>query len=432
MRRFAVHDASLYEVLQGASIAVILRAMGAACAFCLNVLIGRLLGVQGAGYYYLALSVVSIGAVLARLGMDQALMRFVAFDAAKEDWGRVNGVFALGGRTALLASLALSLAILAAAPWIAQGLLNDPGLTTPLRWISLGTCSFAMVMLVAESLKALSRIRESMLVSGVVYPVVALALIWPLTRLMGASGAALAYVLGTMAAALLGYVFWRRAVAPHAAAGAGFPAGELWQSANKLWLMSIINSAILPWLPLFLLGVWGTTLESGILGAATRMSMLMASFLAAANTVAAPKFAQLFAKQDMAGLRRLASRFALIIALVSSPVFAVMIFASDWLMSLFGPDFARGGIALTIITLGQAVNTLTGSVGYLLMMTGHERDIRNSAIFAALIMGGCAVALIPTYGLTGAAIASAAAVAGMSLINAALVYMRLGFVVIPR
>ena len=101
-------------------------------------------------------------------------------------------------------------------------------------------------------------------------------------------------------------------------------------------------------------------------------------------------------------------------------------------MELFGQDFTRGGMALSILALGQAVNAATGSVGPLLMMTGHEQDIRNSSIFAAVLMGISALILIPSHGLLGAVISSATAVAGMNLFNSVLVKLRLGFFVFPK
>ena len=55
------------------------------------------------------------------------------------------------------------------------------------------------------------------------------------------------------------------------------------------------------------------------------------------------------------------------------------------MMSLFGPEFRAGGPVLTILAAGQYVNVLTGSVGYLLMMTGNERLVRNNMAVAALL-----------------------------------------------
>jgi len=419
------------EVLRGAGLAFLLRGVGAGLAFLLNVVIGRMLGAEGAGLYFLALSVVSIGAVITKLGLDNTLLRFVASGASTGDWNRVTGVFRLGTRLAGGASLTGGVAVFAAAPLMARHIFGEPALSGPLRAISLGIFTFAMMMLLAECLKGLKRIRNSMLVSGVLYPVIALALIWPLVTLFGPTGAALAYVLGTGGAAAIGWWMWRANTRAHAAPKPAFDRATLWQSARPLWAMEIINRAILPWAPLFLLGIWGTPADAGVFGAATRVSMLVTFFLVAVNTVIAPKFAELHATGEIAMIGRLARRFALMITLAASPLFLVLIFAGDWVMGLFGPDFVRGGTALAILALGQAVNTMTGSVGYLLMMTGHERDIRNASIVAFILMAGCAVLLIPGYGLIGAAIASAVAIAYTNIWASFVVFRELKIIVIP-
>ena len=237
----------------------------------------------------------------------------------------------------------------------------------------------------------------------------------------------MAYVLGTGAAAAIGRAMWRANVAGVAAPAPAFERATLWRSCRPLWTMSIINRGILPWAPLFLLGIWGTAEEAGIFGAATRVAMLVTFFLTAVNTVIAPKFAELHSRGEIATLGRLARRFALLITLAASPLFLLLIFAGDWVMALFGPEFARGGTAVAILAAGQAVNTMTGSVGYLLMMTGHERDVRNAYILSMLILIACAVSLVPSLGIIGASITSAVAVSSTNIYSLILVRVRLGF-----
>ena len=428
-RWFSRFDVHMREVLFGASQAFVLRAMGAVLAFALNVAIARLLGTDGAGLYFLALSVVMIGSVVARLGLDNAMLRFVAAGMAKRDAEQVNGVVSLGLRMAGIFGLLIAVLVAALAPHLATHLFSEPDLVQPLVWMSLGILSFSLMTLVAESLKGLKQIPKSMLVSGVIYPVVALLLLWPFVTYWGVAGVSLAYVVATVTAALLGWLWWRRA---RPAPGTGsFPLSELWNSARPLWIMSGITRGLLPWLPLFLLGIWGTAEDSGVFGAATRLVMLITFFLTAVNTILAPKFAELYAKQNLAMIGKLARRFTLMITLAVLPLFLLLFFAGDFVMGLFGPGFSRGGDVLAILAIGQFVNVLTGSVGVLLMMSGHERDVRNSALFALCLLLVVAASAMPVYGLTGAALASAGAVAGMNLLSAYYVWRRLRIVTLP-
>lgn len=428
---FSGLDIHSREVLNGAALAFVLRALGAGLAFALNVVIGRLLGAEGAGLYFLALSVVTIGAVITKLGLDNALLRFIASGASSGDWNRVLGVFRMGMRLAAGASLAAAGGVFALAPWLAEHVFGELALVPTLRIMSVGILTFATMTLLAESLKGLKRIRNSMLVSGVLYPGIALVMIYPLVSSFGPPGAAIAYVLSTGTAAMIGWTMWRRNVADVASPSPWFDRVVLWQSCRPLWTMSIINQGILPWTPFFLLGIWGTADEVGIFGAATRVAMLVTFFLTAMNTVIAPKFAQLYELGEIETLGRLARRFSLLITLAASPLFVLLIFAGDRLMGLFGPDFVKGGAALAILALGQAVNTVTGSVGYLLMMTGHERDIRNASILAVLLMAVAALLLIPGHGILGAATSSAISIASINIYSTIIIKARLKFSVLP-
>ena len=91
-------------------------------------------------------------------------------------------------------------------------------------------------------------------------------------------------------------------------------------------------------------------------------------------------------------------------------------------MGLFGPSFVPGGTVLAILALGHAVVCVTGVSGQVLMMTGKEQHMRNASIIALLVVFSLALILIPTYGMHGAAIASATAVASMGLYQLASVY----------
>ncbi len=408
-------DGHLREVLTGASIAFVVRGMGAAMAFLLNVIIGRLLGVEGAGLYFLALSVTMICSVIARLGMENVLLRFIAANAALNDWGRVKGIFALGLSTVVVASVVGALGLAIAAPFFANTVFSKPELTPMLRWMSFAVFSFSMMILLAESLKGLKRIAQSMLVSGGLYPLVALLLIWPFVQWAGPVGACMAYTAGTIFAAGLGMIWWRQAVAGRSSPPSPFSSSELWASARPFWLMMLINKAIIPWAPVFLLGVYAPLQEAGIFGAATRVVMLVSFFLVAVNTILTPKISELYVLGEFDKISQLAVRMTLALIAVSSPFFLVLVFAGDFVMRLFGTNFATGGTTLAILAIGQAFTVFGGSAGAMLMMMGHEKKMSLIALAASVILIGACLFLIPRYGMIGAAIANVLSMGGLNL-----------------
>lgn len=115
----------------------------------------------------------------------------------------------------------------------------------------------------------------------------------------------------------------------------------------------------------------------------------------------------------------------------AAPVLLLFIVAPSWVMGLFGPEFTTGGTVLLVLALGQFINVATGSVGFVLIMTGNERLARNNTVIAATVSLVLNVLLIPRLGALGAAIATAASIASLNLSAAYLVKRQLGILTIP-
>ena len=96
------------------------------------------------------------------------------------------------------------------------------------------------------------------------------------------------------------------------------------------------------------------------------------------------------------------------------------------LLRLFGPGFDVARPALLILAGAQLVNALAGSVGILMSMTGHQNAVSVVLAFAAALNVGLNFALIPRYGLIGAAVATGLATVAWNVTLAVLVRRRLG------
>lgn len=424
-------DPHMREIVRGTLLAFILKIIGSGLVFAFNVAVARLLGAQETGLYFLALSVTAIGSVVGRVGLDNTLLRFTATHAAKGEWDQVKGAYALGMRIAVTASGSLALVGFLLAPWLAGTLFRKPELTEPLRWMSLSILPFALLNLQAESLKGIKRIRDAMLLEGIGVPLFGLFLIWPLTRVARVTGAAWAYLIATVLVMLLGSWAWQRTVAQHESYTVPYPFATLWASCKPLLFSSLMNRAIMPWMPFFLLGIWASSEEVGIFGAASRVALLVSFMLATVNNVLAPKFAELYAMNEMETMGHTAQRSALMVTLLASPLFLAMIFGGKWIMVMFGQAFAGGALVLAILAAGQFINSITGSVNHLLIATGNETIVRNTAILWALTQMVICVFLIPSQGSIGAAIAMATTTAGINLTAAYMVRKRTGIVTLP-
>ena len=69
----------------------------------------------------------------------------------------------------------------------------------------------------------------------------------------------------------------------------------------------------------------------------------------------------------------------------------------------------------------------TGSVGYLLIMSGQEKLLRNNIIFVAILNTILNIFLIPKYGIYGAVISSSGSLIIQNIISLFIVRVKLNF-----
>jgi len=129
----------------------------------------------------------------------------------------------------------------------------------------------------------------------------------------------------------------------------------------------------------------------------------------------------------MAVLKKYAKKTTRLMSLVALPITAVLWIFPEWILSLFGEDFLGGAQLLRVLATGQLISVCSGSVGYLLNMTGHEKDMRNVMVVNASLSIILALILTPLFGALGSALATALAVASTNIMAIGFVKKRLGF-----
>jgi O-antigen/teichoic acid export membrane protein len=100
------------------------------------------------------------------------------------------------------------------------------------------------------------------------------------------------------------------------------------------------------------------------------------------------------------------------------------------MLMLFGPDFDAGYPLLFVLVLGVVARASVGPAEALLTMSGNQNICAALYGVTLAINVGLNVALIPSYGLWGAAIATAFALACEAALLAIVVWKRLGIIMV--
>jgi len=402
------------QVVKGGSVAFVALLVGRAITLIATIVLARHLGKGDYGIFAIAMSFSAIASMIATLGIDRALVRFVPAHRVEGDGGRmvgdlITGLAAVAGFGALLAIILYVLA-----PALANSDLLDGDAdrsTSVLRFFAVGVPFVALSVVGASFAQSMKRItiQQSVLTSrlfvNLIVAIAAVALGW------GLFGVAAGYLVAAVVAAVVGLIAIVRAYPtalrtkqrqfePRRVFSFSVP---LMAAGFIYILMSQIDVLMVGWL--------STNGEVGVYNVAARTSLLLVLILNAVIQIVAPMMSAMFASDRLGELATLFRQSTHWILLLSLPIVVVTLLHPGEIVGLFGDDFEAGATALVILALGQVVNFMTGPVQRLLEMTGRQFVVLSALVGVIVLDLIFNWVLIPRYGATGAATATALATA---------------------
>lgn len=417
------------RLARGALATLICKVAYSGLSFLVSVLLARWLGAAGYGAYAYAMAWVVLLTVPATLGMDNLLMREVAAYHVRSAWGEMRSLLRQANLAVLLVSFGLAAAA-AAFSWLFASRANSQVIST--FWAALLLLPLiSLTRLSQAALQGLDRVAQAQVPALVVHPLLlAVLLLGAHVLVAGPLTPSLGMKLNALAAgiALLGVVWLLRRGLPEAVKRAAPVQMKLAWVRSVLPLVFLASMGVVyAQADTLMLGTIKGAKAVGIYGIADGAAQLVAFFLMAVSPALAPTISRLYAAHDREQLQRLITKSARWTLMASFPVALGLIAFGDWfLLRFFGPDFVQGQTALTILTIGQLFNVGMGSVGYLLIMTGHERDAAKGIAVSAAVNIALNAAFIPRWGLEGAATAAATSMILWNVWLSLVVYKRLG------
>jgi len=171
-------------------------------------------------------------------------------------------------------------------------------------------------------------------------------------------------------------------------------------------MLSGVVIVFLGWTDTIVLGIYETDNTIGIYNVALKIAMLTSFSLQAINSILAPKIAKYHKNSNEKELKRIIN-FATNVNFIITLIVVLLIFLfHKFLLGLFGQEFLAGVVVLLTLSAGQLINSLSGSVGLILQMTGRQKIHQNILLAALTINIILNFVLTPQYGAIGAAIAT--------------------------
>ena len=414
----------LTKLLGASGWMMLVKLLGAASGYALAWMVTQNEGAAAYGRFELGLTVLSIGALAVRLGLDGVMVKWLAS-------AKAQGLLAIqrkvAGRAVLMVIVAGSLGWLgvhmgarALTKWA-----DDEATMAMWPWVAAGIPLMGLWGLSAEMLRGLSQMKRYALTQQGLLTAVAVALLWWTSwEVVPAYAAAVLMVTVLALGLMVSGLPWRDAVEPPVDAGQWG-----WKAMMTTGWPMLMGSAM------YLVMSWSDTLlvshfleedQVGVYRLTFKLAALVTLVQAAVNSYAAPLFAERHAVGDQRGLRDALRHATLLNVAFSVPAFVAIVVLGPMVLHWFGPEFAHGQSCLLWLAIGQLSMTLCGPVMYVLNMTGFER-IGNRILWStALINIALNVWIIPRHGIEGAAFATALSLALWNGAAAWAVHKKLG------
>ena len=175
-----------------------------------------------------------------------------------------------------------------------------------------------------------------------------------------------------------------------------------------------------------ILGIFRAEAEVGHYAIAVKLANLTTYLLAAINSMAGPKFSELYHAGKIDDLFYVAQKSAKLIFWTTTPILILLLFFGKSMIAIaFGGEFIPAYKALIFLLFGQFVNAVSGSTGLFMNMVGKERQFQNIMLTTAFGNILINFILIPKLGVIGAAIATMCSLAFWNIFT--LVYIKVKY-----
>jgi O-antigen/teichoic acid export membrane protein len=415
-----VKDASFRHLVRASFFSLIIRVAGLATGFFVTVITSRFYGADALGIVSICIAILSFASVIGKLGMDVALMRYIAELFTVGNFAGIKHVYLKSFRFIVPVSIGISAILFFLSPAIAGSLFHKPHLADLLKVNSLFVLPLVILLVNSESIRGLHRIRAyTFLQTSAVSIIATILLICSLAFFKSKYvPISIQFISITLASIISIVLFFKLIGWNKYGSDAVIDSRKLIRTSSPMFITTIMQ-LIMTWGGTLIMAAWYSESEVGVYNAIVRISTFTNISILAINSIASPRIAAAFSSGKTEEMKKLTMEAAQLIFLSSVVVFLPLFFFPHLVLSVFGKDFTGNEFSLELLLAGQLFVSFSGLASQVLNMADREKNLRNNALIAAVFNIGACFLLIPPYGISGACIAQ---VIGMVVWNVLCIY----------
>ena len=375
-----------------------------------TVFIARRLGSQVLGYFALGMSIVTLSVVISTLGLPMTSARFIALYVGLGENNKITAFLRYVSVIIICTSILLGVAVYLGRYWIAEGIFHKPQLTNFIPLFALMVPVTAASQLLFQTLTGFQKVDNRTLIDSFLRVLLKIIISLGLISLgMGLGG----WIVGEISSGIISIIF------------AAWLVFKLTPKSKFSWDASFsdLDMAFIPFAATMLgvgiitfvwqqishviSGIFLTAGQVGIFTSAVAIGSFIPVILLSVNAIFGPIISELHSTGNNKILGLLFQTLTKWVLGLTWPLTIVIIVFAPMIMRIYGAEFEQGWLVLVIIAFGQFLNTCTGSVGLILVMSGNQSLEFLAGLCAAIISLILSIVLIPLWGIIGAGLATA-------------------------
>lgn len=413
-------------IAKGAGIAFAGKVIGGAAQYLYLILIARFIGMGNFGLFILALTVIEFIALVSRLGLDGGVVRLVSSNLARGEVDRVKGSIAAALAFSFISACAFGLISALGADHLSLWLFQKPSLAAPLQYLSLSIPCITLTVVALNATQGFQRMDYTFYGQHLFSPLCNITLgAFFLSMEPSPANACSAYSATACATAILSLVLLARAFPQHGRIETSGALGDLFRFGLP-FLMVTLLMYLMMWTDTLIMGHFRSSDEVGVYTAAMKTAFVINTILLCFSHIFSPIISNLYTAGQLQRLHRLfktVTRWTLTACIPFSLI--LMVFPRE-VMSVFGPGFAAGGTPLLILASAQLVNAATGPVAHMLVMSGRQQWMMLNTLAVCVVNFILNWLLVPSFGGTGAAVASSCSIVAFNILMLMEIRMLMG------
>jgi len=420
-----ISDEKFSEILTGSAWALSFRVIGAGLGLISSIVIARLYGAELLGIVAMLDASLMLVTILAMLGTNTAILRLIPEHLVKYSPASAFNVYRKTLYLVIGASLLTGVVFFSCASPIADKVFNKPHLSFFFALTAVFVVFKTLMLLNTEAVRGLRLIRtfSFMQIMPHGFNLLLLLLLGLLvsTRYVPVYAQLCAYALtGILGWAIMEYAFKKR-MAPQDIVHSMTAREILFISLPML--MTSMMVFIIGQTGILMLGIFRPEADVGYYAIAVKLATLTSFMLQAVNSMAGPRFSELFSLNKTDELFYVARKSAKLIFWITSPILlGLIVFGKPILSVAFGATFSMAYPALVILVIGQFVHSISGATGLFMNMIGKQKTFHNIMFLTLIANVVLNLLLIPKYGIYGAALTAMVSLSGWNI--ATLCYMK--------